>query len=363
MQTSNVWRAAIIVIALVLEGCAQAPRLQGRVGQHLSSYRAQPHYRAFAVARGTSYAQSYSAGWTYGAPTARVAMDQALANCNRNHDSSLLAPCRLFELGNIQVYDMDEEQLAIAECVYNQRPAANSMERATLASCRSAGSTTGSGERSLERYRSLGPYRALATTGDPSGADTTLGWSRDAVAIRGAVDAAMRDCERRRDRREPDCRLYAIGDLVVAGVSEPVLERAECLGIMDPAATSLDGPDAARCDAAVAAQRRSAAGDRGETVLSAEDVRTQLVGNTARSLSGPSFYVHVAADGTLALRTAREPQREAGIWRLTPDGRLCAKWQKLNVGQETCNRITRAGDIYRFDETSYSVIEGNPLDL
>lgn len=362
MAVDWIARTAMAAVALLLAGCTQTPRLQGQVGQYVASYRTTPHYRAFAVARGTGYAQSFSAGYIHSAASVQAAIAGALEGCQRNHDASLLAPCRLYELGNISVYGMDDEELALAACVYARNPTATTIEGVTAETCSTARGPAPSGGRSRERYAALGAYRALASTGDQAGGGETLGWSRDAVSVGDAIDAARRDCERRRKPGQAECRLEAIGGIDVAGGTPDTIAQASCLVVLDPDATSLAGPDAARCEK-VAALPSPAEGVGAPHVLTAEELRRQVIGKTAASLSGPSVFVHFAADGMLALRTGREPHRDTGSWRIDGDGGLCLRLVMRDAGGERCGSVTRDGDGYRFDDQRYRLIAGDPLAL
>jgi hypothetical protein len=360
-----VTRAArpLALLTLLLAGCTGASRPEGRIAPYLETYRTQPHYRAFAVARGTSYGQSYGLGSASAADSVQQAIDVALAYCRRDQDPSMLAGCKLYALGDIQVYDMDDEQLAVARCVYAGDIDARSIEGATLESCRAAAGPANPDGRSLGHYRSLAPYRALAAAGDPGTPGATLGWSQDAVSLDGAIDAAIQDCEARRPPSQPDCRLHAIGDIVVAGVSETRIQRARCLAILDPAAASLEGPDASRCaTAAMGLPSGEAAGD-GTTRLTAADIRARLIGNTALSLSGPSHYVQLSPDGRASLRSGREPRQDTGTWRIDESGRLCLRWQRQGAGQEACSPVSRSGTTYGFADADYALIRGTPLEL
>lgn len=351
---------SIALLALLLAGCTAGPRPDGRLATFLEAYRTKPHYRAFAVARGTSSNQSYGLGWAYDGDNVRQAIDVAMAYCDRDADASLLGDCKLYQLGDIQVYDMDADELAIAECLYTYNTSATSIEGVTLANCRASQGPASAGGRNLDDYRSAPAYRALAATGDPRAPATTLGWGSDEASIDAAIAAARQDCEARRLPNQAACELHAIGDIAVAGVSPIRVERAKCLVILDPASRSLEGPNAARCAAAASGLQAPEPGTVPPQTLDAAEVRSKLVGNTLLSLGGTSAYVQLAPDGHAGLRSARDPLQDNGTWRIDDKGQLCLRWQ---AGAESCAAVTRTGSGYDLGGTSYALVKGNPLEL
>jgi hypothetical protein len=363
MNTTHTLRSSLALLILLVAGCTGTQRPEGRLGPFLERYRTQPHYRAFAVAQGTSSSRSYGLGAAAAASTVRQAMDLALARCNRGQDPSLLTGCRLYAVGNIQVYDMDPEQLALAECVYGQNIDADTIEGATLSDCRARSGPVSAGGRNPDEYRTLRPYRALAATNNPKSPGATLGWTSDAGSIQQAIDGALKDCEQRRSPNQPGCQLYSVGDIAVPGVSEIRLERAKCLVTLDPRASSLERGNASSC-ATVAAGVSSAGSAAGEQApLGAAEISAQVIGNTLWAETEISAFVFLAADGRASWRSGRAPEQDSGRWRVEDSGQLCVRWEQVNAGQERCGNVTRSGRGLTIGGTRYALIRRNPLEL
>lgn len=231
----------------------------------------------------------------------------------------------------------------------------------------SRGPTPGGAERDFARYRTLPHYRAFAASGGAFGADTySSGWSSAASWIDGPVEVALTECNQRRDpSTQPACVLHAIGDIVVAGADADRLRQAKCVYILDPAATSPDGPFAAGC-AAAGANALFPAPEAGEPAarfaLSADEFRSQIVGNTLARRN--SAYVYLRTDGTAVLRSADGVVGpDTGFWRLDEAGNHCAWWTKVGQDREICAPVTRRGNVFEFAGSEFSVIEGNPFGL
>ena len=126
----------------------------------------------------------------------------------------------------------------------------------------------------------------------------------------------MRECRARRQPAQPPCELYAIGDLVVAGSDAATLARAECIYILEPAATSLASRYADACAAAKAAALPAATSGTGAK-LNAREVQDGIIGHTL-AVKGAAF-IFLAPAGTAELRTA-DPVfgPDQGSWRLRP---------------------------------------------
>ncbi len=230
-----------------------------------------------------------------------------------------------------------------------------------LAACTS-GDGPSSAEGDFAQYRSLPNYRALAVTGGTvSTSSYASGWSSAANSIDGAIGVAVHECQARRQvATQPPCELYAIGDLVVAGMDATTLARAQCVYILDPTATSLDSRYADACGAVTSAAPVTTAGTGAK--LNGSAVQNGIIGHTL-AFNGAAF-IFLAPGGSASLRTA-DPVfgPDQGSWRLQPDGDLCLRWQRARSGQELCNQVNRSGDAYALGDLPFTVIEGNPFRL
>jgi hypothetical protein len=231
-----------------------------------------------------------------------------------------------------------------------------------LTAC-AGGSRTSSPESDFAQYRSLPNYRAMAVTGGKlAGSSYASGWSSAATSIDGAVEVAVRECRARRQPAQPPCELYAIGDLVVAGSDAATLARAECIYILEPAATSLASRYADACAAAAAATALPAAASGPGARLDAREVQDGIIGDTL-AIKGAAF-IFLAPGGTAELRTA-DPVfgPDQGSWRLRPDGHLCLRWRRARAGRELCHELRRSGAGYVLGDLPFTVIDDNPFRL
>ena len=118
------------------------------------------------------------------------------------------------------------------------------------------------------------------------------------------------------------CRLptltdHAVGDLVVAGADPATLAQAECIYILDPAATSLTGPYANACGAVAKSALPAIAST--STKLNASQIEGRIIGHTLE-VEGAAF-IFLAPGGSASLRSADSVYGpDQGSWRLQPDG-------------------------------------------
>jgi hypothetical protein len=232
-----------------------------------------------------------------------------------------------------------------------------------LAGCAGTTGQPSSPAGDFAHYRSLPNYRAMAVTGgELAGSSYASGWSSAATSIDGAVEVAMRECRARRQPAQPPCELYAIGDLVVAGSDAATLARAECIYILEPAATSLASRYADACAAAAKAAAKPAATSGTGAKLNAREVQDGIIGHTL-AVKGAAF-IFLAPAGTAELRTA-DPVfgPDQGSWRLRPDGDLCLWWRRARAGRELCHELRRSGDAYVLGDLPVTVIDDNPFRL
>jgi acid phosphatase class B len=99
----------------------------------------------------------------------------------------------------------------------------------------------------------------------------------------------------------------------------------------------------------------------------------------AQSLSGNSTVVQMPSGGGrppvtvtifydpngTVLFSSSDGTVDQGIWRVTPDGKYCSRWQRLRKGFESCADVLRAGEILHFVENSSEfvtrLVAGNVL--
>ena len=187
------------------------------------------------------------------------------------------------------------------------------------------------------------------------------GWSSAATSIDDAIEVAMRECQaRRQPATHPPCELYAVGDLVVAGADPATLARAECIYILDPAATSLTGPYAQACGAVAKTALPAIAST--STKLNASQIEGRIIGHTLE-VEGAAF-IFLAPGGSARLRSADSVYGpDQGSWRLQPDGALCLQWQRARAGQERCHELSQSGTAYVLGDLPFTVIDDNPFRL
>lgn len=94
--------------------------------------------------------------------------------------------------------------------------------------------------------------------------------------------------------------------------------------------------------------------------LSADEIKTALVGNTLVRLMGGLFFsweyngVH-AADGTMEgrVRGPTEVERVPGTWEVTSDDLYCRTWSNnWGDGRRGCFRVSRVGEELIFEHVS-----------
>lgn len=104
----------------------------------------------------------------------------------------------------------------------------------------------------------------------------------------------------------------------------------------------------------------------------AQSLREVLVGNTASGLlkvGSTEVHVYYAEDGRAAVRVPAVKEDDSGSYRITDDGQLCVKWQRLQKGRESCGTWLREDKGFRvFDSLGTlslvaKVRKGNPEKL
>ncbi len=79
-------------------------------------------------------------------------------------------------------------------------------------------------------------------------------------------------------------------------------------------------------------------------LLSAAEIRSQMVGNTGRgSRTGTTaeFAMYVAPDGSLVSKSIAG--REVGRWRISEDAKFCSTGAVVTGGGEVCQTVRKAG--------------------
>jgi hypothetical protein len=83
--------------------------------------------------------------------------------------------------------------------------------------------------------------------------------------------------------------------------------------------------------------------------LTAAELRSTFVGNTqhGESINGV-FLIYMAPNGVI--RGKFDLGQDHGKWRITDDGKLCAKWRGLFRSVESCRTVEKKGAVYRMME-------------
>lgn len=154
----------------------------------------------------------------------------------------------------------------------------------------------------------------------------------------------------------------------------PVLRaaRSRCLAVALVALAGLAAP----CGTAFAQQQtmpqqRPAAQSPEPQKLNAKQVAQSLSGNSTvvQLPSGggrPPVTVTIFYDpnGTV-LFSSSDGTVDQGVWRITPEGKYCSRWQRLRKGFESCADVLRNGEIMHFVENSSEfvtrLVAGNVL--
>jgi len=117
------------------------------------------------------------------------------------------------------------------------RPLLAMLALLALSACQTpAALPPGAGDSYTHKYRNLPHYRAYAV-GDPT-ISWAVGWSSGHPSVRDAIDRALNTCGSGTTRVTASwCSVYAIGDLIVKGMTPAELEQAIQFYQRDPSAT------------------------------------------------------------------------------------------------------------------------------
>jgi hypothetical protein len=79
--------------------------------------------------------------------------------------------------------------------------------------------------------------------------------------------------------------------------------------------------------------------------LTAAELKSTFVGNTqhGESINGV-FIIYMAPNGKVHGKF--DLGQDRGTWRITDDGKLCAKWRGLFRSVESCRTVQKKGDVY-----------------
>ena len=99
-----------------------------------------------------------------------------------------------------------------------------------LSSCSADRSLPGHG-RFFQEYKTTPHYRAISTTGSFTRRGSLSAYFKGASSVEEAIEGALQRCEEGKKEytwETPigECRLYAIGDIIVNGMSDDELEAA-----------------------------------------------------------------------------------------------------------------------------------------
>ncbi len=100
---------------------------------------------------------------------------------------------------------------------------------AALGGCETTGALDTRWYHKYQEYLAQPHYRALAVSAGTSlHLASAIGWTSSAPTVESAIEGALAGCSRgeTQQSRIKECRLYAIGDIVVSGMSDDELEAA-----------------------------------------------------------------------------------------------------------------------------------------
>ncbi len=100
---------------------------------------------------------------------------------------------------------------------------------AALGGCETTGALDTRWYHKYQEYLAQPHYRALAVSAGTSlHLASAIGWRSNAPTVESAIEGALAGCTKgeTQQSRIKECRLYAIGDVVVSGMSDDELEAA-----------------------------------------------------------------------------------------------------------------------------------------
>lgn len=88
----------------------------------------------------------------------------------------------------------------------------------------------------------------------------------------------------------------------------------------------------------------SGGGSADQAILTGDEIRNTLIGNTISAYSyrsGNTFEVFYASDGKAYAQGTNFS--DEGVWRIQKGNQMCFKWKEIRGGSEQCFRFKHAG--------------------
>lgn len=217
------------LLAMILAGCAtegikSASFLPRDAADLFNEYSTKPHFRALATTRDIGR-KGWATSSVWNRDSAEGAVEAVMRNCAKNRATIDLTAyeCRLYAIGDIIVSGMTEReiketitryQLAVIETDPDLRDLQPGLSRR--------------GSKSFVDYKQKAHFRVFATTDAGGGRESVRGRSWGYSTVEGATKRAVEECEKARSKGgiSSECKLYAIGDIVVYRMSPEDLEAA-----------------------------------------------------------------------------------------------------------------------------------------
>jgi hypothetical protein len=97
-----------------------------------------------------------------------------------------------------------------------------------LAGCETTGATDSRWHHQYQEYLTLPHFRAFASTSGAGRLAASIGWSFKQRSVEGAIERALAGCKtgQKKYSKISECRLFALGNIEVAGLSEEQLDKA-----------------------------------------------------------------------------------------------------------------------------------------
>ena len=213
----------------------------------------------------------------------------------------------------------------------------------------------------FQKYKTKPHYRALSFTGSLPRAGSMSGASFSASSVEKAIEGALQRCEKGKKENVwetpiGDCELFAIGDIVVHGMSDDELESAMALYRTNPYA------DNDELDALVLNNPLNGSAN----LLSEAEIRAKIIGNTMTGFStrqGVQWTELYLQDGTI--KGVYDGERGTAEWYLS-GSEMC--WDYEGTKYDGCWPLALNGREVVFYEDEKAggraqVLQGNPKGL
>lgn len=184
-------------------------------------------------------------------------------------------------------------------------------------------------------YLSRPHYRAFAATSGAGSLAASLGFASNRKSIEEAIERALAGCRKGQKKyfKISKCRLYAVGDTIVAGFSEERINRAITQYYSNRYATNVTlSRDAAKMSA------KMSGAELQELFASGAKVSGTYKENT-------KYTIEHKPDGTATIswQNGSDSGSDTGIWQVIMNS-SCKKWGSLFDGARRCWTIFRADD-------------------